>query len=67
MKIAELMKRESTGTFVGWMWIIGTFSAVYFFIQAFFYQDTWIPFLLASTVGIVGKQLLKDFEAGKDV
>jgi hypothetical protein len=66
MKIAELMKRESMGTFFGWMWIIGIFSAVYFFVQAFFYQDTWIPFLLASSIGIVGKQLLKGFEAGKN-
>ena len=66
MKIAELMKRESMGTFFGWMWIIGTFSAVYFFVQAFFYQDTWIPFLLASAIAIVGKQLLKDFEACKN-
>ncbi|MBT7963703.1 MAG: hypothetical protein HN552_03475, partial [Porticoccaceae bacterium] len=49
----------------GWLWIIGTFSAVYFFMQAFFYQDSWIPFLVAFIIGVVGKQLLKDFEAGK--
>ena len=65
MKIAELMKRDSVGNLFGWLWIIGTFSAVYFFMQAFFYQDSWIPFLVAFIIGVVGKQLLKDFEAGK--
>ena len=49
MKIADLMRHESIGTLFGWMWIIGCFSAVYFFVQAYMYQDasSWIPFLLA--------------------
>jgi len=32
------------------------------------YQDasSWIPFLLALGIGVLGKKLLKDFEADKN-
>ena len=68
MKIADLMRHDSIGTLFGWMWIIGCFSAVYFFVQSYMYQDasSWIPFLLALGIGVLGKKLLKDFEADKN-
>ena len=64
--IIKLSILEFIGGLFGWVWIIASLAAVYFFVMAVFFDGGWSNFMFAFAVGLAGRELLKGFQEAKN-
>lgn len=64
--ITKLQILELIGGIFGWIWIIASLVAIYYFIVALFSDGSWMKFFIAMIVGVVCKGLCAGFNDTKN-
>lgn len=63
--LGKLMALEALSGIFGWIWIIASIAAIYYFISAVIFSGAWSSFFLAFGVGVISKWLCRGFLANK--
>ena len=56
------MVLELIGGFFGWVWILASLAAVYFFVSALAFSGRWTSFFWAAGSGAIAKWLARGFD-----
>jgi hypothetical protein len=61
----KLALLELLGGLFGWIWILASLAALYFFVMALFAGGSWWRFVAALGIAAIGKWLAIGFEENK--
>jgi len=65
--INKAMWFELVGGIFGWVWIAASIGAIYFLVQAVFYDGSWVNLVGAMLTGGISKIVLRECEARKNL
>ena len=58
---------ELIGGIFGWVWIAASIGAIYFLVQAVFYDGSWMNLVIVMLTGGISKVVLRECEARKNL
>ena len=65
--IRKAMWFELVGGIFGWVWIAASIGAIYFLVQAVFYDGSWMNLVIVMLTGGISKVVLRECEARKNL
>jgi len=65
--INKAMWFELVGGIFGWVWIAASIGAIYFLVQAVFYDGSWVNLVGVMLTGGISKVVLRECEARKNL
>ena len=65
--IKKAMWFELVGGIFGWVWIAASIGAIYFLVQAVFYDGSWVNLVGVMLTGGISKVVLRECEARKNL